>query len=587
MNYQINQQFVNKLVALTQKILVDQATILGGQTASPQAHLIFSDEDLNEQNNQNALRNKYFPLQRQGVVPFAGDNEEEHSNRMFYFNELRTEIKELTDNYQNFGLILPSSTVLSASQQSQENKIYTFRGDQLLSIYKIVFKLCHGYEQRKINELENKQQHQEPILPSAATIIAEKAKDPLQDLGEKILVKGPSGAFDIILTKQELEDMLQSAQRAQEIAQLKGIPLDHYGKPLLTLFMTNDQLNNPLFVEIKKRSLFTQYAAISLSDAQLAHGQEITVSVKESLHILQSRAALKAQFDLIKAAGGKIKIIQDVQLDMNGNAFLIAKDQKGDEFRVEIDLKIPAGAEKRYKFIVSAPNESGIITDFILVLNQKELPELKTNSISELFEKNDQQVMEGPRSAENPAKNLKIVKFKPKSKKQKPGKEKIQEEGTQGFSFHVPDLSSATLPDTLPIEFEEKERSARISPLPMPSVQAKQKGKQRIRTARIIVGKKIMRKKLIPSTRQSYQPKENQQKPSSPVKNLFFPQAAKPQQTSFAVQTKENKQPTQFVQTQTNQNNPLQNPAVVAAAAAGGGLLAGSAIVTSISVFLA
>lgn len=593
MKNQINQIFINKLVALTQSILTDEAKFLhhetsDSQTLNSQAGIIFSDQDLSEQNNRNALRTRYFPLERQGVVPFASDDQEDLSDRMFYIKELRAEIREITDNYQNFGLILPESNLSSSNNQTNG---YTFRGDQFTTIYKIIFKLCHGFEQRKIEDLE-KNKLTAALNPSAAFAeVSQEKKSALPDLGNKILVKGVSGDFNVILTRTELEDMLQSPQRAREIALTKGIPLGKDGQPLIILFLQNDQLNNSILSEIVKRSLLTKYTALSMSQDKISQSHDLAVSPKEALIILQRRAALKAQFDFIKSSGGKIKIIQDVQLDLNGNAFFLGKDQKGDEFRVEVNLKVPF-EDQKYKLIISSPEENGINTDFILTLNKTELNDLETTPVVELFEENSQRVIEGQPSDIDSSKTPKIVKSIGRQNLKAEGEDQID---PHALIYGVKVSASSEKPSHIlnenPIGIEEQEG---IPQFPSPAFdhlgveQASPFLQGQIRTFKP-VAKKSFSKKFKPYNPANPFKKEQNVNPMEPPLK-----SANTQNKTFQDQPRQNqivpqqKQPTQPIQKQSGlaKNKLLKNPALLAAMTAGGGLLTGGAATTAVTLFL-
>ena len=87
--------------------------------------------------------------------------------------------------------MLPSPTNITETQSSQRSltSIYTFSGDQLVTIYKVVFKLCHDFEQQQINALKKIETGETVSVDLSSN---QQGESSLKDLGEAILIQGIS-----------------------------------------------------------------------------------------------------------------------------------------------------------------------------------------------------------------------------------------------------------------------------------------------------------------------------------------------------------------------------------------------------------
>ncbi len=239
MNTPVDQKFVQKLQTLIQEVLSDEARFVSKneQQFATLHHKIFSKVEeapfATLQPLERESFKKYFYFggstnTPRPDVPFT-DSEQDQA---FFFDQFRTQVKNCTFGFDRMDFLRPSFT-------DEKAAIPTFNQNQTAFLVRgVVYPLMFSIEQREIASVEQRK---------SASVISgggEKSANPYEQLGEKLLVQGQSGQFDVVLTYAQLEEIaLQEDQlRQQGLDQSKVVELlSEYIRerfPDLNIFLT-------------------------------------------------------------------------------------------------------------------------------------------------------------------------------------------------------------------------------------------------------------------------------------------------------------------------------------------------------------
>lgn len=290
----IDQQFVQKVQNLVQEILSDESRFLSkkdAKLAPLHTNLFTKNNELPFQNIEPTEREffrKYFYLDSnvnspRPEVAFADSPEDQ----AFFFDQFRQQVKFCTYDYQRLDLLKPSF-------DEKTDKI-TFNTDQSQLLMKaVVAPVLHSLEQREIAALEQKKSGKLPTKND------QTAENPYAELADKVLVKGESGQFDVIMTFAQLEEIAgQEAQlRAQGLTQEQVVQL-------------LQEYINKRFPEFKialtpegKISTFLGASGVSASASEISavEQKDGAISCVDLLKEMKYRQTHKMQYDALTAS---------------------------------------------------------------------------------------------------------------------------------------------------------------------------------------------------------------------------------------------------------------------------------------------
>ena len=392
MSIHIDQKFIFQLQTLVKEVLTDESHFYhkNEQNFAVLHNRIFNKNDQTPFNNITPLDKeafkKYFYLNNniftpRPDVPF-GDSPE---NQAFFFDTLRSQVKVATYNFDKMEYLRPDFDEKATDPSFNANQL-------ALLLRGIIYPLVYSVEQKTIKELEKKN------TPAADDTKADQA-NPYDQLGEKLLVQGESGEFDVVLTYDQLAEIAEQEKQLRsnqsldpsKIAQL----LKEYIQkrfPDLHLKLTADGK----IITFLSASGFSAGGNLQDKDAKNnlsylppanPNGQSFTELLKE----MKLRQGKKLQYDAIISSDYKVGIpvgnfaVENsnlnglsVEVVQGSTVIFFIVDQKGVPAKVTVDLDAYRNEGKSdYHLSIYDKSDLDAPNNKKLTLKKPQLPELK------------------------------------------------------------------------------------------------------------------------------------------------------------------------------------------------------------------
>jgi len=417
MKKNIDQQFVLKIMALTQQLLVDKA--------KPDAEFDFLDNFLSQnpaseqrELNWQKLEQHYFIEQGKklgtGAVPFSAETEEDRQDRKFYIDELYKIFKNQTYNFTQTQLYYPTKV---KSKSGEENFVFT--GEQMERIYRLSFRISYGFEQ----------QHLGATSKQSGTInLGEKDGSTDKAWQSSMLVQSRDGF--VSLAKADLDRLTQSGETAQESAffeVLQSKNLIASNKSLIP-FMPITESDSPFLASLAKHRPEELFKAINLVNPPGFGNQENTeLTPFEMKSTLSKRQASAAGYEL-EDAGVILKKTPSYSQEEEA-VYLDGEDKNKTPFQAKVALRIDTGEERIFTIQFQ---DRGAKKQ--LKLPSSKLAKLRENDLHQLFNELSQ-----PQEAEimnEPFKNLQISSEPKHTPNQDSQKSSVRKEKSQIDKTH-------------------------------------------------------------------------------------------------------------------------------------------------------
>ncbi|MCC6643551.1 hypothetical protein IT411_02275 [Candidatus Peregrinibacteria bacterium] len=294
MAYQIDQQFILKLNNLIREILIDESRFV---FRNDQQQAVLHDQLFTKNSiqafaslpgEQKEFFKKYFYAsgninQPRVDVPFTDSPDDQ----AFFFDQIRTNIRLVTFNYDRMDFLRPSFVDAKAANPE-------FSGEQSELLFRSVLQpFMHGLEQRAIAQLEKEKSGKD----NAET---DHSNNPYAGLGQKLLVKGISGQFDTILTYNELAEIVAQ----QELISKQAVSPEDALKQLKE-FLAKRFPDKAILLD-SNGNITTFQSVIGLSAAGSLASGKTTISFSEALRELKMRQGRFLQFQSIIESKGTL-----------------------------------------------------------------------------------------------------------------------------------------------------------------------------------------------------------------------------------------------------------------------------------------